>query len=433
MQQILIILGLVAFFACVIWMWRRSIQRVVATQPPPAPRPVEETPEYKRAQAGGFRPWTFEQTPEPLSSEQQLGDEANSAWASDPLLKELRRMGQVEGRPSGYDISPDGAELLVLHGADCATLFDIASGKGVKSWTGITPPEWSGAGGELTALSCAGRRMIMCVGEYPGEVVSIELEAGEARLLEDIGEEYGEATATTAMISGDGRYAVHFMVYSKGHSVFDLELQSSWFFGDFILEADGSEPRAAISSDGSVFVVEGIYGLALARLGRPPSPSTEGPEYWPSYGEENEALCEDVSDAMRFSPDNKHLVIVGDEGKVTICELKSGETFVHTTLMEIAAEDAAAKQAAAGYENSEVLADIFFESVVFMPDGEHIVAQSYRPYNELFKINLATGAIAGRYRLPDAIGCSLSPNGAFALLSSGNADFRILPLGPFPE
>jgi hypothetical protein len=432
-QQIFIILGLVAFFAGFIWMWRRSIQRVEDTQPPPAPRPIEETPEYKKVQAGGFRAWTFEQTLEPLSSEQQPGDEANSAWANDPLLNELRRLDQVEGKPSGYDISPDGAELLVLHGDDCATLFDIASGKAVKSWTNITPPEWRGAGGEVTALSCAGRRMIICVGEYPGEVVSIELEAGEARLLEDIGDEYGEATVITAMISGDGRYAVHFMVYSKGHSVFDLELQSSWGFGDFILVADGSEPRAAISSDGSVFVVEGIYGLALARLGRPPSPSTESPEHWPSYGEENESLCEDVSDAMRFSPDNNHLVIVGDEGKITICELKSGETVVHTALMEIAAKDAAAKQAAAGDENSEALADIFFENVVFMPDGEHIVAQSYRPYSELFKINLSTGAIAGRYRLPDAIGCSLSPNGAFALLSSGKADFRILPLGPFPE
>lgn len=433
MQQIFIILGLVAFFAGFIWMWRRSIQRVEDTQPPPAPRPIEETPEYKKVQAGGFRAWTFEQTLEPLSSEQQPGDEANSAWANDPLLNELRRLDQVEGKPSGYDISPDGAELLVLHGDDCATLFDIASGKAVKSWTNITPPEWRGAGGEVTALSSAGRRMIICVGEYPGEVVSIELEAGEARLLEDIGDEYGEATVITAMISGDGRYAVHFMVYSKGHSVFDLELQSSWGFGDFILVADGSEPRAAISSDGSVFVVEGIYGLALARLGRPPSPSTESPEHWPSYGEENESLCEDVSDAMRFSPDNNHLVIVGDEGKITICELKSGETVVHTALMEIAAKDAAAKQAAAGDENSEALADIFFENVVFMPDGEHIVAQSYRPYSELFKINLSTGAIAGRYRLPDAIGCSLSPNGAFALLSSGKADFRILPLGPFPE
>ncbi len=228
MQQIFIILGLVAFFAGFIWMWRRSIQRVEDTQPPPAPRPIEETPEYKKVQAGGFRAWTFEQTLEPLSSEQQPGDEANSAWANDPLLNELRRLDQVEGKPSGYDISPDGAELLVLHGDDCATLFDIASGKAVKSWTNITPPEWRGAGGEVTALSCAGRRMIICVGEYPGEVVSIELEAGEARLLEDIGDEYGEATVITAMISGDGRYAVHFMVYSKGHSVFDLELQSSW-------------------------------------------------------------------------------------------------------------------------------------------------------------------------------------------------------------
>jgi hypothetical protein len=122
-------------------------------------RSKEGPSEGEKKPAPRFQPWSL-----PAPQTPTLLDEP-SDWTPPPEVAALGGYERVFTGGSGLSITPDGQEALVLHSDASATLFDVASGRALHTWTNICPPEWLENEVNFFFMSAKARRIFLTLSE----------------------------------------------------------------------------------------------------------------------------------------------------------------------------------------------------------------------------------------------------------------------------
>ena len=231
----------------------------------------------------------------------------------------------VTNAPIQLDISPDGLEVALLHDETDVTIFDAVTGKALQTWRGVCPPEWLKNAYPDFYLSCAARRLFAprCL-KTEGETspyIIVDFGAGEIGVIDE--EETGEEALMEGDLSADGRWFVGFPAYSKEQIVFDLERRERGGFGDVKLEAAGW-PQAFIAANGLRFAFRNgdedfgdVDDMHVWRRTDDDADAYRGPDLTVS--------CDSPAQSAVFSPNGEHLLVIGEDGDLTIAACESGE------------------------------------------------------------------------------------------------------------
>ncbi len=321
MIQFIFIAGLVGLAAYIVWMLARG------RNGPTADGITDGAPDRPKQR---FRPYA---SPPPEQPEILPPDAAEADAAPlDDAYAALRPFERVATACAILDISPDGREAMALHDGNAITIYDVCSGKAVKTWRDICPPEWIGHLGEDACFSCAGRRLFWGWSEDDRHLnILIDLEKGEVTRIYDTAD--GEQAIMSAAMSADGRFVFATACYSKEHPVFDLDRARAvgedegggGGFGDYVLEPGTILPEIALTPDGRYGAFEiGDGDVQVIVRGDEPEDFSDLPTWaWPNYDEHMRVSGDDVADRLAFSDDGAFLLVLERDGGMILADLEA--------------------------------------------------------------------------------------------------------------
>lgn len=233
------------------------------------------------------------------------------------------------------DISPDSQEALFLHDANCVTLYDIKTGKALKTWRDICPATWLKHLGDGSGANCAKRRIVISwidakVDEADAETVLIDLERRTVTRI--LANRDGADAPQILAISGDGRFAASLATYSKSHPTFDLDHPREMTphandysaFGDFKLAPGTLWPPFAISADGRWFAFDqGDEDVVVMRQTDPTNGLDARPWSWPDYHEHMGVIGDGQPALLAFNQDSDKLLVLDDAGGLAMADLNA--------------------------------------------------------------------------------------------------------------
>lgn len=330
----------------------------------------------------------------------------------------MRPLEQVAEDVRLLDISPDGAEALAHHDRDCVTLFDLRSGRAVKTWRQAAPTEWFTAG-RIEAANCASRRLILCLSaDDEEELVLIDLEVRTATRIHATFD--GQDALQVLEISADGRFAAGLVTYGTSHAAFDLENprqttadEQNWGqFGDISLEPGDIWPPIAMSADGRwlAFRQEGRSALALELQPKPDDLDEREPWEWPDYREHMIVVGDDQPDLFAFSPSDDRLLAMDDAGSLAVVDLAAKD---FRMLRPFDEPD-----------------DIVCIGLTWLAGRNQAMLKLLEPEPKLLLLDLAEGVIMREWPLEkEAIQrIELAPTGGFGIIVGDGGALNILPL-----
>ncbi len=409
MHTVIFVVLLGALIAFLVWRFTRTSGSDAMGAPPSSAPPPEQLAAL--AQGPRYRPWTPPPPvePSPLTTP--------SDWTPPPELAELtglRAFQRVADDCAMLDISPDGREVMALHDDASITIFDVASGRAIKTWRDICPPEWLEYLGESCVFSCAGRRIFLGweIGNTgASENVLIDLEKREVTRLYEA--EDGQDAIMCAAISADGGYAVGFVTYGESHPAFDLGAPMAGEFGDLVLEPGTIWPEVVMSRDGRWFAFDQGAGdvYVMERAGEPESLDAPGPLGGPDYGEHMVVSGDDRPDQMDFDETGERLLVLEGDGGLIVVDL--------------AARDFRLLKPFPVFDESPV-----FLGVTWINGRDQAILEMVRPESKLILVDLAEGAIVREWPVGEATlrRMKLARTGGFGLVGGDDGALRVLPL-----
>lgn len=402
-MQLILVAALIGLAAYIVWMLARGRDAPAAHNMP-----------EKRAQR--FRP----HTPPPPEAP-RLVPPADAAL--DAAFAEFRAFDRVANDCAILDISPDGREAMVLHDENAITIYDVPSGKPIKTWRDICPPEWTDYFGHAACFSCAGRRLFWNWEEdYRYVAILIDLDKGEVTRMHDTAD--GEQMIASAAMSADGRFVFGMSCYSKAHPVFDLDRPHAveadegggGSFGDYVLEQPNFWPAVALSPDGRFGAFEiGDGDLQVIERGAEPEDFSALETWeWPTYHEHMVVSGDDDAVRLAFSDDGAFLLVVERDGGLIVADLE--------------AED---------YRLLKPFGDTLgdnpkFWTVTWIGGQTAAIIEILSPEPRLARVDLAGGEIGAEWPVTEDTlqRLHVSPTGEFALLNCPDGVIRVMPLAP---
>lgn len=391
---------LLAIVGFVMWRGYKAIppEDRVSAAPAPPPLPVEE-------EDRGFEAWIIPPPEAPtlfeLAADADVPDE----------LRGLRAFERVEHGGGVPDISIDGSEALILND-EAATLFDVASGRAVKTWRQPLPPERDVGWSDNCHLNCDARRIFLDVrpGGDASDYVLVDLEKRTVSLLHSVQD--GQDAFIHSVLSADGRYFAGGVTYGKEHGYFDLEKPVAGSFGDYLIDSLELFRGLTLSRDGRrLAIYPGEFEIDIFE--NTDAPGDDVGPYGPHLQWRAKIDIEEIPEGLAFDAAAGRLLIVDEKGGITIADIEADETR-RIQPLPVLSDDA-------GYQIGDI---------VWVPGTERLLLQMFHPTAEIVLIDLVAGEIERIWTVSDdAIrSMAISPTGGFALVAVEDSALRVFPL-----
>ena len=340
-------------------------------------------------------------------------------------LAGLRTLERVSDNLAVVDVALDGREALAMHDATAFTLFDVATGRALKTWPEAAPAPWLSHFGEDFCASAQARRLLLGWSkkqEAGAENVLIDLERRTAaRVYESID---GQASLQKVVMGAEGRFAAGLVTYGKSHAAFDLDSpndtsaeEQAWGqFGDIVLESGDIWPEMAMSRDGRWLAFEqGGGDVLVLELTNPPADRDAAePWEWPDYREHMTVIGDDLPASLDFSPNDDRLASLEQSGGLSVANLTDRDFRILRPFPEPGSE----------------ADDYVFLGLTWLLDRNQAIVEMLLPTPKLVLVDLAEGTVLRDWPVAEETLRRLvvARTGGYALVHGDGGMVYVLPL-----